>query len=179
MADKFRQIQRYTEILNHLARDCDWANTSAVNATSRAGKRAKEASQLHIVDMGCGKGYLTFAAWHLFSGRLRHSTSVQGIEARADLVAKANEVARQENAEGLEFVRGDIASAALTRVDVLIALHACNTATDDAIRRGISLGAKLILVAPCCHQALRSELGAPELLASLLQHGLFKERLSE
>jgi hypothetical protein len=76
-------------------------------------------------------------------------------------------------------VRGEIASVKLEQVDALIALHACNTATDDAIRRGIGLGAKLIVVAPCCHQEIRPQLGRPEPLASVLRHGIMAERMAE
>jgi len=168
MADKHRQINRYTEILHHLARDCGWAD---------AGKPGS--GLLRVADVGCGKGYLTFAAWHLFHRRLHRPVSVMGVETRPELVGGANGLARQIQAEGLEFIPGEIASVRLPQLDGLIALHACNTATDDAIRRGIELNARLIVVAPCCHQALRPELGSPELFASLLRHGLFKERLAE
>ncbi|MCU0787066.1 MAG: SAM-dependent methyltransferase [Verrucomicrobia bacterium] len=168
MADKHRQIGRYVEILHHLARDCGW--------TTEAGT---DEPMLKLADMGCGKGYLTFAAWHLFHHTLRRPVSVVGVETREDLVRGANQSARQVNATGLEFIRGEISSAQLPRLDALIALHACNTATDDAIRRGIELDAKLIVVAPCCHQALRPELGNPEPFAGILRHGLFKERLAE
>jgi SAM-dependent methyltransferase len=168
MADKHRQISRYTEILHHLARDCGWTAPSPGRG-----------SPLKLADMGCGKGYLTFAAWHLFSRILHYPVSVSGVEARPELVEGADRIARQLPAEGLQFVQGDIESAPLTALDGLVALHACNTATDDAIRRGIELGATLIVVAPCCHQALRPELGDPELFAPLLSHGLFKERLAE
>jgi len=168
MADKHRQISRYVEILSHLSRDCGWADRSDSNAP-----------MLNIADMGCGKGYLTFAAWHLFHRTLQRSASVVGIETRPNLVEEANRIAQQSHAERLEFVQGDIASVRLAKVDALIALHACNTATDDAIRRGIELGSKLIVVAPCCHQALRPQLGSPEPLKSLLRHGLFKERMAE
>ena len=168
MADKHRQISRYVEILHHLARDCGWTRPTQ-----------SDAPVLRLADMGCGKGYLTFAAWHLFHRTLHQPVSVMGLETRVDLVNGANQVAHHVKAEGLEFVRGDIASAQLPDLDVLIALHACNTATDDAIRRGIERGAKLIVVAPCCHQALRPELGDPQPLKPILRHGLFKERMAE
>jgi len=168
MADKHRQISRYTEILHHLAGDCGWTDDDG-----------PASGLLRLVDAGCGKGYLTFAAWHLLHRTLHRRVSVLGVEARPELVSDANRTAGQIHAEGLEFIPGEIASVQLPRLDALIALHACNTATDDAIRRGIQLEARLILVAPCCHQALRPELGAPEPLASLLRHGLFKERLAE
>jgi hypothetical protein len=129
--------------------------------------------------MGCGKGYLTFGAWHLFRRVWGQPLRVIGVEARPELVATTNRLARQINADGLEFVSGTIESARLPQVDALIALHACNTATDDAIRRGIERDARLIVVAPCCHKELRPQLGRPEPLAPLLRHGIMEERLAE
>jgi SAM-dependent methyltransferase len=168
MADKHRQVSHYVELLHHLARDCGWAADASSSADG-----------LTFVDMGCGKGYLTFAAWHLFHRILHRPAQVLGVEQRADLLKEATRVAHRVRAKDLEFIAGDIATARIPRLDGLIALHACNTATDDAIRRGIDLGARLILVAPCCHQALRSELGNPPLFDPLLRHGLLKERLAE
>lgn len=145
---------------------------SQTNAPNRS-------SALQLVDMGCGKGYLTFGLWHLFSRVWKQPVRVIGVETRADLVSTTNKLARQIKADGLEFVRGEIQSVKLPPVDALIALHACNTATDDAIRRGIELGAKLIVVAPCCHKELRPQLGKPEPLAAVLRHGLMEERMAE
>jgi SAM-dependent methyltransferase len=168
LADKHRQINHYLELVSHLARDCGWV-----------GRAPDSAAPLHFVDMGCGKGYLTFGLWHLFARIWHQPVRVTGIEARADLVSTTQQLARRIRAAGLEFVRGEIATAPLAAVDALIALHACNTATDDAIRRGIELGAKLIVVAPCCHKEVRPQLGQPEPFAPVLQHGLMAERLAE
>jgi hypothetical protein len=129
--------------------------------------------------MGCGKGYLTFALWHLFARVWKRPVTVIGVEVREELVDSANALAQQIGAEGLEFTAGTIESATLPNVDALIALHACNTATDDAIRRGIELGAKLIIVAPCCHKEVRPQLGRPAPLAAVLEHGLMAERMAE
>jgi SAM-dependent methyltransferase len=167
MADKHRQINHYLEIVSHLAKDCGWTDPS------------KEAAPLHLADMGCGKGYLTFGLWHLFARSQKQPVRVTGVESRPDLVNTTNKLAKQIGANGLEFVQGDIASVKLPPLDALIALHACNTATDDAIKRGIELGAKLIVVAPCCHKELRPQLGKPEPLSAVLRHGLMEERLAE
>lgn len=167
MADKHRQINHYLEIVSHLVRECGWVG--AANA----------GSPLHLADMGCGKGYLTFGLWHLFARVWKQPIQVTGVETRTDLVATTNRLARQIHVEGLNFISGEIASAKLPRVDALIALHACNTATDDAIRRGIELGAKLIVVAPCCHKEIRPQLGRPAPLAPVLQHGIMAERMAE
>jgi SAM-dependent methyltransferase len=180
MADKYRQINHYLEILSHLAKECGWIET-LVHDTEQTEALIPSATKQSLVfaDMGCGKGYLTFGAWHLFHRVAKQPVRIMGVEARPDLVAATNKLARQINAEGLEFVAGSIQSARLPPLDALIALHACNTATDDAIRRGIELGAKLIIVAPCCHQELRPQLSPPEPLATVLRHGVMAERLAE
>lgn len=167
MADKHRQIDHYLEILSHLIRECGWTDASEPKPT------------LQIADMGCGKGYLTFGLWHLLHRVGGQSVRLIGVETRPDLVATTNQLATKIQAEGLEFVAGTIAAVTLPRLDALIALHACNTATDDAIRRGIAAGAKLIVVAPCCHQELRPQLGKPEPFAAVLHHGLMAERMAE
>ncbi len=182
--DKHRQINHYLTLLAHLARECGWIKEHAEPQTApREDRRPSPPSDagppLTLADMGCGKGYLTFGAWHLFRRVWQQPVRVIGVEARPELVAAANLVARQVQADGLEFIAGDIASAPLPPVDALIALHACNTATDDALRRGIELGAKLIVVAPCCHQELRPQLARPAPLAPVLRHGIMAERLAE
>lgn len=179
MADKHRQINHYLEIVSHLARDCGWVKAADTNPATAATSKSTSGPTLQFADMGCGKGYLTFGLWHLLHRVWKQPARVIGVEARADLVATTNQLARRIGAEGLEFVAGSIASAQLPRVDALIALHACDTATDDAIRRGIEGGAKLIVVAPCCHQAVRPGMGMPEPLAAVLRHGLMTERMAE
>jgi SAM-dependent methyltransferase len=167
MADKHRQISHYLEIFSHLAKAIGWNQGKDVTVP------------LQFADMGCGKGYLTFGLWHLFHRVWKTPVRVIGVEARDDLVSTTSNLAKQIRAEGLEFVRGTIESAQLPEVDALIALHACNTATDDAIRRGIELNAKLIVVAPCCHKELRPQMGKPNPLAAVLRHGLMEERMAE
>lgn len=183
MADKHRQINHYLEILSHLAKECGWIGAPDSGTASSETETETNAScqrpVLQLADMGCGKGYLTFGAWHLFRRVWQQSVRVIGVETRADLVATTNRLGKQIQADGLEFVAGAIGSAKLPPVDALIALHACNTATDDAIRRGIELRAKLIIVAPCCHKELRPQLGKPEPFASVLRHGLMEERMAE
>jgi SAM-dependent methyltransferase len=179
-ADKHRQINHYLEIFSHLATECGW-NGAPISDPARAGDANAPGRRpaLQIADMGCGKGYLTFGLWHLIHRVWKQPLQVMGVESRADLVATTNKLAKQIKAEGLEFVSGTIESAKLPRVDALIALHACNTATDDAIKRGIEAGAKLIVVAPCCHKEVRPQLGKPEPFAAVLSHGLMEERMAE
>lgn len=168
MADKYRQIDRYLEIFSHLASECGW---------DRPAK--PEEPDLVLTDMGCGKGYLTFGVWHLFHRVWKRNVRIVGVEARPELTAQTLAIAQNINATGLEFIAGTIESAPVPQCDALIALHACNTATDAAILRGIDVGARLIIVAPCCHQEVRPQLGKPEPLAPVLRQGLMAERMAE
>jgi hypothetical protein len=162
MADKFRQIQKFAELLQHLIADAFPAGAAG--------------APLQIVDMGSGKGYLTFAIAALLGDR----AVVRGVEVRSDLVDLCNRVARDVGLDSrLTFAAGAINDAAIGACDILIALHACDTATDDALARGISAGATLLVVAPCCQKELRSQLTAPPVLADALRHGIFQERQSE
>jgi len=156
-ADKVRQIHKFTEILSHLVTEAGLAD----------GRR------LHVVDMGCGKGYLTFATHVLLNAE------VTGIETRPELVELCNRIARDHKLTGLHFEAGNITDIPRTPMDILIALHACDTATDDAIAKGIHAGAKIIIVAPCCHKELRPQLQAPPVLAGALLHGILLERQAE
>jgi hypothetical protein len=131
---------------------------------------------LQIADMGSGKGYLTFAVAALLGPRAK----VHGIESRPALVALCNQVAATTGfSDRLTFSAGTIADASIKHLDVLIALHACDTATDDALARGISSGARLLVVAPCCQKELRPQLTAPPVLSDALRHGIFQERQAE
>ncbi|MEX2043839.1 MAG: SAM-dependent methyltransferase [Opitutus sp.] len=164
MADKFRQIQKFAEVLSHLMEEAGLPD------------RGTGAPRLQVADMGCGKGYLTFAVAEL----LRGHADVRGIEARPELVGLCNRVAADHGlAPHLTFTAGSIVSTAIEACDVLIALHACDTATDDALAHGISAGARLMVVAPCCQKELRPQLSAPPVFAGSLRHGIFQERHAE
>jgi SAM-dependent methyltransferase len=163
MAAKFAQINRFVELLAPLVTD----------ASLPAGR------PVEVADMGCGKGYLTFAAWQFFKKIARRPVHVRGVEQRSELVELGNRTARECGCDGLEFAAGTIADAPLAKLDILIALHACDTATDDAIAKGIAAGAALIVVAPCCHHELSSQFTAPAVLAPALRHGIFHERQAE
>ena len=157
---KFRQIQKFAEILSGLIPADHSAETP-----------------LRIADMGSGKGYLTFATSALLGDRAK----VTGIERRQELVDTCNRVAAAHGFDHLRFAVGDIGRTApeLGDLDVLIALHACDTATDDALIAGIRAGAKTLVVAPCCQKELRPQLKAPSVLAPALRHGIFQERHAE
>jgi hypothetical protein len=172
MADKYRQIQKFAEVLSHLLDEAFPSPAAARNAAPDGGR----AAPLHVVDMGSGKGYLTFAVAALLGDR----ALVQGIEARPELVTLCNRVSVDHRLDGgLRFTAGTIADTAVKDLDVLIALHACDTATDDALAKGVSAGARLLVVAPCCQKELRPQLVAPPVLAPALQHGIFQERQAE
>jgi len=163
MAAKFKQINRFVELLAPLL----------------AAAALPEDRPVEVADMGCGKGYLTFATWQYLHDRTHRPAHVRGIEQRPELVDLCNRTARDCGCDGLEFAAGTIASAPPAALDVLIALHACDTATDDAIAHGIAAGAALIVVAPCCHKELSPRLTAPPALAPALRHGIFHERQAE
>ncbi len=163
MAGKLRQIEKFAEILLH--------HTAEMPPRDGCG--------LDLVDMGCGKGYLTFAAFDVLRGAGRTPLRVTGVERREDLVDTCNRAAAQHGLEGLAFLRGDVASTPLDRVDVLMALHACDTATDDALAKGIAAGASLILASPCCHKELRRVLQPPPVLSPALRHGILLDRHAE
>ncbi len=168
MGDKFRQIERFVDLL-----------ASAYKESAGAG----HGGPFTFCDMGCGKGYLTFAAYDYFRRVEKLAVEATGVETRPDLVGLCNRVAGECGMEGLRFVASNIAEYAVAPgLDCLIALHACNTATDDALFAGITAGARIILTAPCCHKELRPQVDAARQagpLEDLLRHGLFAERHAE
>jgi hypothetical protein len=164
MSDKLRQIERFTEIVGHLL-----ARAPLLTAHH----------PVRVVDLGAGKGYLTFALQALLASR-GVPAEIIGIERRADLAAGAERVARELGVDALHFQAGEIADVAPGRpIDVLVALHACDTATDDALHLGVRAGAALILASPCCQKELRSQLAPPALLSDVFKHGILHERETE
>jgi SAM-dependent methyltransferase len=159
--DKYKQINQYVALLDPLI-------------------RGLPAGQLkRVVDMGSGKGYLTFALYDYLVNVLKLEVAVTGVEYRQDLVDLCNRIALDSNFTGLTFVRGSIEEYEQKEIDLLIALHACDTATDDAIYKGITAGAELIVVAPCCHKQIRREMEkgkASNELDFLTKYGIFLER---
>ena len=156
MARKWRQIDKFIEVLD-----------GALDAAGVAGDET-----LKVVDFGSGKGYLTFAAYAHLLARFGRPPEVTGVELRADLVALCNRAAERSGLAGLRFVQGDLQSVAPAALDVMIALHACDTATDHALDLGLRGGARVLLCSPCCHKELRPQLGKPAPLAPLLRHGI-------
>lgn len=138
---------------------------------------------LKIVDMGAGKGYLTFALHDYLSNNLHFNPHTTGVEFRQDLVTSCNQIIASTGFQNFSFEQGTIESYHTSEnIDILIALHACDTATDDAIYKGIEHQAKLIVVAPCCHKEVRRQLEqekAQNELDFMVKYGIFLERQAE
>ena len=182
MQHKFKQICKYVEIVDGVM------------------KNVKFDGKIRIADMGAGKGYLTFALYEYLTQRCKYDIEMEGVEIRPDLVVKINEIIKESNLQDFRFVESSIDSyqqsvnsqqptansqqptansqqpTANSQLDVLIALHACNTATDDAIIKGIESGAKLIICAPCCHKQIRQEMEKSKVVDSITRYGIFLER---
>jgi len=162
--DKYKQINKFVEIMASLLKSYYHEN---------------EIKELKIVDMGAGKGYLTFALYDFLVNNLRIKARITGVEVRDDLVNKCNDIAQNVGFESLQFEKGYIGNYYLAKTDVLIALHACDTATDDAISKGIKSNADLIICAPCCHKQVRKLMNCQTHLQSMLQFGIHNDRLAE
>ncbi|MBQ8222661.1 MAG: SAM-dependent methyltransferase [Bacteroidales bacterium] len=184
MQHKYKQICKYVEIVDGVM------------------KNVKFDGKIRIADMGAGKGYLTFALYEYLTQRCHYDIAMEGVEIRPDLVVKINEIIKESNMKDFRFVESSIEAYACqqvtkspshqdirlvssetrrlgdseTQLGILIALHACNTATDDAIIKGIESGAKLIICAPCCHKQIRREMEKSGVVNPITQHGIFKER---
>ncbi|PHI19455.1 SAM-dependent methyltransferase [Lewinellaceae bacterium SD302] len=156
--NKFKQINKFVEIIDGLV------------------NRHNLPTEAEIVDMGSGKGYLTFALYDHLANNLGLKVKVTGVEIRPDLVEKCNRIARENELTGLSFVEGYIDNFKPVRLDMLIALHACDTATDDALFHGIRAGAEIMVVAPCCQKQVRKDLDPTPQLRPLLKHGILLER---
>jgi SAM-dependent methyltransferase len=163
MGDKLRQINKFVEIVAGL-----------YDSSPLAGR-----DEVSVVDVGSGKGYLTFAVYDYFNNVRGLRASVTGVEARPELVDLCNDVARRAGFERLGFRTGFVQELELPRADFLVALHACDTATDDAIYKGVAAGASVIVTAPCCHKEVRPQMRAPEALRGVLRHGHLLEREAE
>ncbi len=162
--DKYRQINHYIEILSSLIKEIPLGEV------------------VRVVDMGSGKGYLTFALYDYLTHVLKVKSEVTGVEFRHELVDLCNTIAVHSGFGNLRFEQGTIEKYDNPGTDILIALHACDTATDDAIFKGITSQADLIVVAPCCHKQIRRQLEAHKVsneLDFLTKYGIFLERQAE
>ena len=161
MSDKYKQINKYIELLAPYLTELSLTDN------------------FHVVDMGSGKGYLTFALYDYISNNLKYNATMTGVEFREDLVEICNSIVGKSGFNQLNFVKGTIEETELNHIDILIALHACNTATDDAIFRGIRSEASLIVCAPCCHKQIRKAMNVSNELSNITKFGILKERQAE
>lgn len=157
---KFRQVNRFLELVDDV-----------VPALAPDGR-------LRVVDFGCGKSYLTFALHHFLTELRGFEVDIVGLDLKEDVVATCAALVERSGVSGLRFERGDIASFdAGRKVDLVVSLHACDTATDEALAQAVRWQADAILAVPCCHKEAYRQLRS-DLLAPLLRHGLSKERFA-
>ncbi|MFB4393267.1 MULTISPECIES: SAM-dependent methyltransferase [unclassified Pseudomonas] len=156
MSRKWKQINKFIEVFDH--------------ALASAPLTAEQ--PLRVADFGSGKGYLTFAMHDYLRDSLGREAEVTGVELRQDMVELCNAAAARLEHPGLEFQCGDVRSVVPEAIEVMIALHACDIATDYAIHTGIRCGASIIMCSPCCHKQIRPQMHSPGLLQPMLQYGL-------
>jgi len=170
-SDKYRQVEEFLRLL-----------APTLSSAIEAGHIDKPSSSmpLTIVDLGCGHAYLTFAA-HQYLRSIGMNVKVIGIDVRTASRDRNNEIANKlEITDSIEFRAEEIAATTLHQADVAIALHACDTATDDAIAWAVNSEAKLMMIAPCCHHDIQSQLTEPPEPWSLItRHGIMRERLGD
>lgn len=158
--DKFKQINRYLEFIEDIL-----------------DKLPKDRT-LRIIDFGCGKSYLTFAMYYYLHELQKRDITITGLDLKKDVIAHCNALAKECGYDKLFFEVGDIGSYEETdAVDMVVSLHACDTATDYALSKAVRWGAKVILAVPCCQHELNKQIKNRE-LAPALKYGLIKERMS-
>ena len=169
--DKYKQVEEFLRLI-----------VPTLNSAIEAGQIAKPSKDkpLSIVDLGCGHAYLTFAA-HQYLRSIGMSVHVTGIDVRPASHDRNNEIAAKLGiTDTITFKAEEIASTTANRADVAIALHACDTATDDAIAWAVNGGAKLLLIAPCCHHDIQKQMEqSPEPWGAITKFGVMKERMGD
>ncbi|WP_122524261.1 class I SAM-dependent methyltransferase [Pseudomonas viridiflava] len=163
MSRKWKQINKFIEVFSH----------------ALASSPLKLDQPVKVADFGSGKGYLTFAIHDYLRNTLQAQGEVTGVELREDMVTLCNNAAARLEHPGLFFKHGDVRTVAPSELDVMIALHACDIATDYAIHMGIRSGASIIMCSPCCHKQIRLQIQSPTLLKPMLQYGLHMGQQAE
>lgn len=162
--DKFKQINRYLEFIEDII-----PSLEAV---------LKQKNELTIIDFGCGKSYLTFAMYYYLHEVKGYNIHVIGLDLKDEVIKKCNDLAKRYEYEKLEFLHGDIATyEGVDFVDMVVTLHACDTATDYALYKAVMWGAKVILSVPCCQHEVNKQIQC-EVLTPILKYGLIQERTS-
>ncbi|MBE5957421.1 MAG: SAM-dependent methyltransferase [Lachnospiraceae bacterium] len=158
--DKFRQINRFLEFINDILPQLD------------------KDRELTIIDFGCGKSYLTFAMYYFLKVLKGYDIRVIGLDLKEDVINNCNKLAKKYGYEKMEFIMGDIADFTGTdKADMVVTLHACDTATDYALDKAVKWGAKVIMSVPCCQHEVNAQIKNKE-LEPILKYGILKERLS-
>lgn len=157
---KFRQINRYLEIVSDVV------------------QQLPEERPVRIVDFGCGRSYLTFALHHYFTKVLGRDVSMVGLDLKQQVIADCQRLAKELGCKNIEFQHGDIANHKSDEsIDLCVSLHACNTATDEAIGQAVKWGCAVILAVPCCHHELAAQLENTA-HSAMLRHGIMRERFA-
>ncbi len=158
--DKFRQINRFLEFIEDVLPNLDPNRTNT------------------IIDFGCGKSYLTFAMYYYLYVLRKYPIKVIGLDLKKDVIDLCNRLSRKFDFENLTFLHGDIAGyEGVDQVDMVVALHACDTATDYALAKAVKWNAKVILSVPCCQHEINNQI-QNDMLSPVLQYGILKERMS-
>ena len=158
--DKFRQINRFLEFIEDILPQLD------------------KGRELTILDFGCGKSYLTFAMYYYLHELQQYDVRIVGLDLKEDVIEKCSVLAKKYGYEKLTFCQGDIASyEGVDRVDMVVTLHACDTATDYALAKAVAWGASVILSVPCCQHELNRQIHN-EVLAPVFSYGVLKERIA-
>lgn len=158
--DKYRQINRYLELIEDILPILPKERT------------------VHIIDFGCGKSYLTFALYYYLKELKKYDISVTGLDLKEDVIDYCNELRTRYGYNELRFIKGDIASyEGAQRADMVVSLHACDTATDYALQKAVQWQAAVILSVPCCQHELNRQI-RNDILQPVLKYGLLKERIA-
>lgn len=158
MYDKYKQLNRFLEIINDELKN-------------------RKPGKLRVIDFGCGKSYLTFVVYYYLTEIMGFDVSMTGLDLKADVIKHCNAAAEKYGYDGLHFELGDINGYVFDKADMVITLHACDTATDYALYNAVQRNAEMIFSVPCCQHELNSQM-KPENLALLSRYGIIKERFS-
>lgn len=158
--DKFKQLNRYLEFIQDIL------------------PKLPKDREIRIIDFGCGKSYLTFAMYYYLKELKHYDIQVTGLDLKEDVIEKCQSLADQYGYDKLHFQQGDIASyQGADKVDMVVTLHACDTATDFALAKAVKWGAAVILSVPCCQHELNRQVRNQD-LAPILEYGILKERFA-
>lgn len=158
--DKFRQINRFLEFVEDILPELE------------------KDREITILDFGCGKSYLTFAMYYYLHELKKYDIRIIGLDLKKDVIAHCSELGEKYGYEKLTFLEGDIADyEGVDKVDMVVTLHACDTATDYALAKAIGWNAKVILSVPCCQHELNGQI-RNEIISPIMEYGLFKERFA-